>query len=66
MGLIERAGPQAAGAYGHQITGPFGTSRQQCRRRLGRALSSAKRGRCLTTLLDLRADGHDPGYRLPR
>eukprot|EP00959_Pyramimonas_sp_CCMP1952_P226109 4728396-Pyramimonas_sp.AAC.1 len=44
MGLIERAGSQAAGTYGHQITGASGTYRQQCRRRLGHTLSSAKRG----------------------
>eukprot|EP00959_Pyramimonas_sp_CCMP1952_P160271 3352262-Pyramimonas_sp.AAC.1 len=65
-GLIERTGPQAAGTYGHQITCDVGEFRLQCRRRLGCTLASSKRGRCLATLLDLRAEGHDPECELPR
>eukprot|EP00959_Pyramimonas_sp_CCMP1952_P312869 6549053-Pyramimonas_sp.AAC.1 len=44
-GLLERAGAQAAGAYGHQIAGDVGDFRVQCRRRLGATLASSKRGR---------------------
>eukprot|EP00959_Pyramimonas_sp_CCMP1952_P046399 969031-Pyramimonas_sp.AAC.1 len=35
------------------------------RRKLGQVASSSRRGRCLTTVLDVRCPDMDPGYRLP-
>eukprot|EP00959_Pyramimonas_sp_CCMP1952_P399771 8376510-Pyramimonas_sp.AAC.1 len=36
------------------------------RRQVGAAAGATQRGRCLTTLLDLRAQGQDPAVRLPQ
>ena len=63
---LEKAGAQAAGHYGHQVYGVFGSNLLAMRRRLGHVASSARRGRCLTSVLDLRCPGQDPGYKLPR
>eukprot|EP00959_Pyramimonas_sp_CCMP1952_P038903 814546-Pyramimonas_sp.AAC.1 len=62
---IELARPQAGARYGHQVLGLPDTVLLDLRRRLG-AVSGHRRGRCLTTLLDLRAPGADPGHALPR
>eukprot|EP00959_Pyramimonas_sp_CCMP1952_P281162 5877476-Pyramimonas_sp.AAC.1 len=43
--------------FGHQLT--------THRRRLGQICAAATRGRCLTTLLDLRAPGGDPAVAMP-
>eukprot|EP00959_Pyramimonas_sp_CCMP1952_P144725 3029326-Pyramimonas_sp.AAC.1 len=48
-----------------QIYGVFGTQLLGLRRRLGAVSGAAKKGRCLTTLLDIRTPGFDPGTRLP-
>eukprot|EP00959_Pyramimonas_sp_CCMP1952_P215933 4516476-Pyramimonas_sp.AAC.1 len=62
---VELAGPQAGARHGHQVLGLPRASLVQLRRRLG-GVSGHRRGRCLTTLLDIRAPGADPGYALPR
>ena len=62
---LEAAAAQPASLYGHQIYGVFGSDMQGMRRRLSHVASSAKRGRCVTTMLDIQFDGQDPGYRLP-
>eukprot|EP00959_Pyramimonas_sp_CCMP1952_P119790 2504745-Pyramimonas_sp.AAC.1 len=62
---LEAAAAQPAGHYGHQVYGVHGSAMLNMRRRLGHVASSARRGRCLTTVLDLRYGDQDPGYRLP-
>ena len=63
---VERAGPQAGATYGHEVHGLPQRFILALRRRLGAVAGAHRHGRCLTTLLDLRAPGHDPGYQLPR
>eukprot|EP00959_Pyramimonas_sp_CCMP1952_P333096 6974907-Pyramimonas_sp.AAC.1 len=53
-------GGLAAANYAHQLYGTFGTAMTTCRRRLGDAVGPRLRGRCLTTLLDLKAAERDP------
>eukprot|EP00959_Pyramimonas_sp_CCMP1952_P007773 162500-Pyramimonas_sp.AAC.1 len=62
---LEAQGAQAAGSYGFQIYGTFGQRLQQARRRAGYACGAATRGRCLTSLLELRMPGQDPGIKFP-
>eukprot|EP00959_Pyramimonas_sp_CCMP1952_P367599 7699707-Pyramimonas_sp.AAC.1 len=63
---VQKAGPQAAAVHGHQVHGCVGAAMTLQRRRLAAAASSARRGRCATTLLALRLPGSDPGLVLPR
>eukprot|EP00959_Pyramimonas_sp_CCMP1952_P167364 3497894-Pyramimonas_sp.AAC.1 len=63
---LESAGAQPAGHYGHQKHGVFGSNMLQMRRRMAHVASSAKRGRCLTSVLDLRFDNLDPEVCMPR
>eukprot|EP00959_Pyramimonas_sp_CCMP1952_P042791 895112-Pyramimonas_sp.AAC.1 len=58
---IEQAGPQAGASYGSQVYGVFGEHMLGMRRRLAAASGSNIRGRCITTILDLRTPGLDPG-----
>eukprot|EP00959_Pyramimonas_sp_CCMP1952_P074480 1556218-Pyramimonas_sp.AAC.1 len=64
-GGLEKQGAQAAGVHGHQAYGTFGARSTLARRRLGQALAAPTRGRCLTTLLALRAGDLDPAIKLP-
>eukprot|EP00959_Pyramimonas_sp_CCMP1952_P305254 6388048-Pyramimonas_sp.AAC.2 len=57
------AGPQASAACVHQVHGIFGTELRNMRRQVG-AVAGTPRGRCSTTLLDLRAFGQDPAVTL--
>eukprot|EP00959_Pyramimonas_sp_CCMP1952_P281566 5885337-Pyramimonas_sp.AAC.1 len=61
---IEFAGPQAAATYAHHVHGTFGWRLQRLRRQLGPVAGAHQRGRCLKTLLDVRAPLQDPGVRL--
>eukprot|EP00959_Pyramimonas_sp_CCMP1952_P175759 3672513-Pyramimonas_sp.AAC.1 len=51
---VELAGPQAGAFYGAQAYGVFGAHLLNARRRLAAVAGCNKRGRCLTTVLDLR------------
>ena len=62
---LEQQGAQPAGTYCHQLHGIFGQQMLQVRRNLANAVSPRLTGRCLTTLLDLRAHGQDPAYKMP-
>ena len=65
-GKLERQGAQAAGVRGHQVHGTFGSKLTQIRRNLGLSLAAPTRGRCLTSLLALRAgENKDPEIQLP-
>eukprot|EP00959_Pyramimonas_sp_CCMP1952_P236276 4937928-Pyramimonas_sp.AAC.1 len=48
-----------------QVYGAFGTQLLTLRRRLGSVVGAPKKGRCLTSLLDIRTPGRDPGISLP-
>eukprot|EP00959_Pyramimonas_sp_CCMP1952_P365348 7651527-Pyramimonas_sp.AAC.1 len=50
--------------YGHQVYGAFGTTMTIYRRRVGDAVGPRLPGRCLATLLDLRA--RNPLRKLPQ
>eukprot|EP00959_Pyramimonas_sp_CCMP1952_P054829 1146005-Pyramimonas_sp.AAC.1 len=57
MKNIEFAGPQSAATYAHHVHGTFGWRLQQLRQQLGSVSGTHQRGRCLKTLLDVRAAG---------
>ena len=65
MTKLQRQGGLPAGVYGNQIHGLFGEQLTRCRRRLAQTCSSAAKGRCLTTVLALRAPGADPAILYP-
>eukprot|EP00959_Pyramimonas_sp_CCMP1952_P110082 2303080-Pyramimonas_sp.AAC.1 len=52
---LEKAGGQPADTDGFQVHGMFAQQVTNCRRRLAQMCASPSKGRCLTTLLDLRA-----------
>ena len=57
---LELQGAQKAGLHGHELHGDWGGQLQQVRRKLASAVGPRLTGRCLTTLLDLKAPDRDP------
>eukprot|EP00959_Pyramimonas_sp_CCMP1952_P260510 5447360-Pyramimonas_sp.AAC.1 len=62
---LQKQGGLPAGLYGHQVHGVFGQQMVSVRRRLGQSVSAGNRGRCLTTLLDIKTPDMDPAHTLP-
>eukprot|EP00959_Pyramimonas_sp_CCMP1952_P170983 3573117-Pyramimonas_sp.AAC.1 len=62
---LEQQGAQDAGTFGHQIHGLLGQQMLQVRRKVANAVAPRLPGRCLTTLLDLRAPQRDPAFKMP-
>eukprot|EP00959_Pyramimonas_sp_CCMP1952_P412814 8650396-Pyramimonas_sp.AAC.1 len=61
---LQRQGGLPAGLYGHQVHGACGEQLKLVRRRLAHSCSNGNRGRCLTTVLDLRMPNADPAIAL--